>query len=409
MSTFHHIASLALALAATTHIAHAQDTAAPAAAPAAAAPPVNLALNKKYVSSDPNLSGWGTGLTDGSWRSERGSTYATGSTSTFPKGVTIDLEAPASIGYVALGVPSFGSTKTVQVWLSKDGQNFIQWGSHLFAQKKEEKFLLAIAPAVSARYVRLTYADRYAEMVNYPIGHAFTTEVAVYAPGAAPVLPVTLPPERSDVASPKRGRDGAVDAGFLKQHQDFLARGKAGPIGALFIGDSITHGWVSPKDIWAKVFGAYNPANFGISGDKTQHVLWRIENGELEGISPKVVVLMIGTNNIGSSVEEIVRGDKKIADEIHARLPDARLLLLGIFPRAARADDPARSKIKAVNLELARLDDGAKTRYLDIGAKFLDAEGNLPRAIMPDFLHPNHAGYQIWADAMGPLLDEMMK
>lgn len=229
-------------------------------------------------------------------------------------------------------------------------------------------------------------------------------------PPTTPAAPAARPaPEPADTAAPKRNREGEIDARFLQMHESFLKRGKESKIGVLFLGDSITAGWGRAKEIWQQHYGQYDPANFGIGGDRTQHVLWRIENGELDGITPKVVVLMIGTNNMGYPAEEIIKGDKKIVEMIHQKLPDAKLLLLGIFPRSAKATDGARSKIKAINAELAKLDDGNKTRYLDIGDKFLDAEGNLPADIMPDALHPNVKGYQIWADAMQPLLDEMMK
>ncbi|RYG71695.1 GDSL family lipase, partial [bacterium] len=118
----------------------------------------------------------------------------------------------------------------------------------------------------------------------------------------------------------------------------------------------------------------------------------------------------IGTNNMAlSSADEIVKADRKIVSEIHRRLPDTKVLLLGIFPRAVKATDPARAKIKSINAELAKLDDGGKTRFLDIGDKFLEADGSLSAAVMPDALHPSPKGYVIWADAMSPLLDEMMK
>ncbi len=369
--------------------------------------PVDLALKKPFVSSDPNKSKWDTGLTDGSWRSAQGTTYATGNSDTFPKNVTVDLEAPVSVGYVIAGVPYFGSTKTINVSLSQDGTTFTDVGSYVFSTKKAENHLFSF-PATTARYVRLSYPDHYDENVSYPVTHGFTTEVAVYAPGTPPVVPFAVPPERADVASPKYGEGDELQPRFESMHESFIKRGKEGPIGALFMGDSITEGWGKAKDVWAQHFGAYDAANFGISGDKTQHVLWRIDNGELDGISPKVIVLMIGTNNIGSPAEEIIEGDKKIVEEIHQKLPNTKLLLLGIFPRAAEATNPMRVKIKEVNAELAKLDDGNKTRFLDIGDKFLEPDGSLSKDIMPDYLHPNPKGYQIWADAIQPLLDEMM-
>jgi len=223
--------------------------------------------------------------------------------------------------------------------------------------------------------------------------------------------PATKPaPQPADVAAVKTGKDGTPDAGFMKMHQSFLKRGKSGKIGVLFLGDSITQGWSGRgKDVWKKSYDSYDPANFGIGGDKTQHVLWRMDNGELDGISPKVVVLMIGTNNIGYPADEIAKADVKIVAELHEKLPQTKVLLLGIFPRGEKPTDPARAKIKKVNAELAKLDDGKTTRYLDIGDKFLTDDGTLTKEIMPDALHPNARGYQIWADAMQPLLDEMMK
>ena len=217
----------------------------------------------------------------------------------------------------------------------------------------------------------------------------------------------------ADVAAFKAGPDGQIQPRFQMMHESFLKRGKEGKIGVLFLGDSITEGWGKAKDTWQEHFGKYDPANFGIGGDRTQHVLWRIDNGELDGIDPKVVVLMIGTNNSGYPGEEILKGDQKIVAQIHQKLPKTKLMLLGIFPRGADPKDPkvaaTRAKLKSVNEGLAKLDDGKLTRYLDIGDKFLDAEGNLPADIMPDALHPNAKGYQIWADAIQPLLDELMK
>lgn len=218
---------------------------------------------------------------------------------------------------------------------------------------------------------------------------------------------------RADVAAPKLGPDGKIEARFKTLHESFLKRKKEGPIGLLFLGDSITEGWGQAHDIWESHYGKYRPANFGIAGDQTQHVLWRIANGELDGIHPKVVVLMIGTNNIPDTAENITRADKKIVQAIHQKLPHSRLLILGIFPRGAdpKAPDVAtiRRKIRTVNGALAKLDDGKKIRYLDLGPKFMDAQGKLPPDIMPDALHPNVKGYRIWANAMQPLLDKMMK
>jgi lysophospholipase L1-like esterase len=235
-----------------------------------------------------------------------------------------------------------------------------------------------------------------------PAMAADTTQPAVHAPQ-----------EPADVAAPKT--DAKSGPRFMQLHESFLKRAKEGNIDLLFLGDSITEGWgTRGKAVWTKTYGKSNAANFGIGGDKTQHVLWRIDNGELDGIKPKVLVLMIGTNNsAGWSAEQIAVADTKIVTEIHQKLPETKVLLLGIFPRGNDPKDAKvealREKLKQVNLELAKLDDGKTTRYLDIGDKFLTPDGVITKDIMADYLHPTAKGYQIWADAMQPLLDEMMK
>ena len=202
------------------------------------------------------------------------------------------------------------------------------------------------------------------------------------------------------------------DPNWVKRHDGFVEIAKKGGVDLLFIGDSITDGWRSRgKDVWEKNYGPLKAANFGIGGDQTQHVLWRLQNGELDGIKPKLAVLMIGTNNLrGNTDEEIADGVKAIVAELHKRTPETKLLLLGVFPRGEKADDPNRGRIKRINAIIAQLDDGGKTiKYLDIGDKFLQPDGTLPKSIMPDGLHPNAKGYEIWVDAIAPTLQEMMK
>lgn len=229
----------------------------------------------------------------------------------------------------------------------------------------------------------------------------------------APVVATAAAPVDASAAIPKTG-----SAVFFQKHDQFLARGKAGPIGVLFLGDSITEGWAKAPHIWEHYYTKYQPANFGIGGDQTQHVIWRIENGELDGINPKVVVLMLGTNNSGAhTAEQIAAADRKIVQMIRTRLPQSKILLLAIFPRGPRktrdgSPEPWELRmavIRAANADLAGLDDGKTVRFLDINARFLGNDGTIPNIIMPDQLHPNAAGYQLWAEAMQPLLDEMMK
>ncbi|MEI7730550.1 MAG: platelet-activating factor acetylhydrolase IB subunit [Verrucomicrobiota bacterium] len=212
-----------------------------------------------------------------------------------------------------------------------------------------------------------------------------------------------------DVAAPKMGTNGQVQVNFQRAHESFVKIATAGSTDLVFLGDSITAGWNGKKDIWEKSFGKYRPANFGIGGDRTQHVLWRITNGELDGIKPKAAVLMIGTNNSGSdSAEGIASGITKIVQYIHTKLPGTKVLLLAVFPRGEKPN-PQREKLKQVNSIIAKLHDGNTVYYLDIGDKFLQANGMLTKEIMPDFLHLSAKGYQIWADAITPTLASLMK
>jgi lysophospholipase L1-like esterase len=255
------------------------------------------------------------------------------------------------------------------------------------------------------------------------------TSCQTSAPSAAPVAtapvptptPAPAPTPKVDASAPIEKKDPTGK--FLKMHAAFLERGKAGPIGVLMLGDSITEGWTKAPHVYDRYYGKLEPANFGIGGDQTQHVVWRIENGELDGIHPKVVVLMLGTNNSASHTgAEIAAADKKIIEMIRAKVPETKVLLLAIFPRGARKDakgviteasiaDAAKrmAVINAANAELAKLDDGKNVRFLDIGAVFLGQDGKIPFTIMPDQLHPTAAGYQLWAEAMQKLLAEMMK
>jgi lysophospholipase L1-like esterase len=208
------------------------------------------------------------------------------------------------------------------------------------------------------------------------------------------------------------------DPGWMKRHETFVGIAKKGEVDVLFLGDSITDAWggeghganAAGSKLFAERFVPLKAANFGIGGDQTQHVLWRMQNGELDGIQPKVVMLMIGTNNMGgNAAEQIAAGVTAIVKEIHKRSPGTKVLLLGIFPRAEKADNPVRAKIKETNAIIAKLDDGGKSvQYLDIGEKFLEADGSLSREIMPDFLHLSPKGYGIWADAVEKPIKELL-
>lgn len=208
------------------------------------------------------------------------------------------------------------------------------------------------------------------------------------------------------------------DKGWVKRHDGFVEIAKKGGVDVLFLGDSITDGWrgFNPKNksggknVWEKSFAPLKAANFGIGGDRTEHVLWRIQNGELDGITPKVAVLMIGTNNTGAnSAEQIADGVTAIVETIHKKSSNTQVLLLAVFPRGKAIPNPGNSKIIAINKILSTKYAQAKNvRYLDIGEKFMK-DSQIPADIMYDYLHLTETGYQIWADAITPTLKEMLK
>jgi len=197
----------------------------------------------------------------------------------------------------------------------------------------------------------------------------------------------------------------------LPRHTGFLDDIKKmhDAIDLVFVGDSITDGWRGGgSSVWQKFFAPLNALNLGISGDATQHVLWRMHNGELDGYEARLFVIMIGTNNGGDSAADVAAGITAIVKSIKDKQPQARILLLAIFPRGEKPD-ATRAKNDDVNRIIAKLDDGRTLKYLDIGDKFLTADKTLSKDIMPDFLHPNLKGYEIWADAISDTVKAMLK
>jgi len=180
----------------------------------------------------------------------------------------------------------------------------------------------------------------------------------------------------------------------------------------VFIGDSITQGWeTSGKPVWDRNYAQYKAFNLGFSGDRTENVLWRLQHGELDGLAPKLVVMMIGTNNTGHRLEDpatTALGVKRLVDEVRARLPDARLLLLAVFPRDEKPGDRMRQINNGVNERIAQFADGQHVLFLDLNATFLQPDGTLSREVMPDLLHPQEAGYELWAKAMQPTLEKLL-
>ena len=194
---------------------------------------------------------------------------------------------------------------------------------------------------------------------------------------------------------------------WATRHQEILDRVQQGNVDIIFLGDSITHGWIWAPNLWEESFGT-NAVNMGFSGDGTQHVLWRMENGEIDGISPEVAVVLIGVNNTpSSSPEQIADGIKAICLNLRKKLPETEVLLLGIFP-AETLDLSIRETIIQTNIIASEIAHCEMIHYLDIGDQFLLPNGDVDPALMSDLIHPTGAGYQVWAEAMAPLLAELM-
>jgi len=185
------------------------------------------------------------------------------------------------------------------------------------------------------------------------------------------------------------------------------ARENPGEYDIVFIGDSITQGWEGAgKNVWAKFYGSRKCLDLGVGGDRTEHVLWRFEHGQLDGIKPKVAVVMIGTNN-GNNESEILEGVTAIIQQIRSRLPETKIILLGIFPRG-KTFSLQRGKLLQMNQALEKLDDGKTLFYVDIGSQLIEADGSISTGMMRDALHPGERGYEIWAEAIEPKLKELL-
>lgn len=234
--------------------------------------------------------------------------------------------------------------------------------------------------------------------------------------GMASMLPVVAGAQEEQPAfaavTPEEQTAEWAKPWWMPRHEEKLAeKSKAERVDLVWIGDSITHGWEGEgKEIWKQRYASRHALNLGFSGDRTENVLWRLQHGAIDGISPKLVVVMIGTNNTGhrqDPADQTAAGVAAILGELEQRVPDAKVLLLAIFPRGETAEDPLRKLNTEINAELAKLADGERVHFLDINERFLE-DGNLPKSIMPDLLHPNAEGYRIWGEAIEPKLAKLM-
>jgi len=197
------------------------------------------------------------------------------------------------------------------------------------------------------------------------------------------------------------------------RHNEKINQAKNTEIDLLMIGDSITHGWENAgKEVWKEFYQDKNAMNLGFSGDRTEHVLWRIQNGAVHDVTPKLIVLMIGTNNTGHRMVpagHTAKGISTIISELRIRLPMSKILLVGIFPRQHSSTNILRQRNNEVNQLISKLDDNEVVFYLNINEVFLDKNKILDTKIMPDLLHPSRLGYQLWAEAMTATINRLME
>ncbi|MDI9635042.1 GDSL-type esterase/lipase family protein [Kamptonema cortianum] len=214
-------------------------------------------------------------------------------------------------------------------------------------------------------------------------------------------------------ADPTQPADRLSHEWWAQRHAACVELTQKGGIDVIFLGDSITQGWESVgKATWDAEFAPLKAANFGFSGDRTEHVIWRLRNGEMAGLDAKVVVLMIGTNNIGNGggdPAQTAKGVRAVVSELKMALPETKILLLAIFPRGENPDEQVRVKVAQATDMFKDVADGKQVHFLDIGKHFVRSTGTLRTHLMPDRLHLSPDGYQIWAKAMKPTLLELLE
>ncbi|MHC4616880.1 MAG: GDSL-type esterase/lipase family protein [Planctomycetota bacterium] len=241
--------------------------------------------------------------------------------------------------------------------------------------------------------------------IMYDYVHLTAKGYQIWAQAIEPRLKELLGEKHSAVTAAHRHNSWTV------RYEAMNDRAKCGYVDLIFIGDSITQGWENTgHEAWEKYYDRRKAVNLGISGDRTQHVLWRLDNGNVDGLSPKAAVVMIGTNNLSdnrNTVEQTADGVKAVCRKLREKLPQTKILLLAIFPRQQQPGE-LREKVSRTNELIARIADGDMIDYLDIGDKFVEADGSISAEIMPDFLHLSPKGYQIWANAIEPKLTQLM-
>jgi lysophospholipase L1-like esterase len=321
--------------------------------------------------------------------------------------------------FISYGIPERGDAR----WLD-------QQGSYMAAVAAQPVFRLlgAAGLGVSDDYMKEKMPAVNAGLLEGQLawrqhdgGHTDGPNWKYFIPWADKFLKHSSPLSSQDrrVNGPADRAAPRLDPTSMTAHAQLVAKAKQGKIDVYFEGDSIVRRWGAldyPELLanWRANFFGWNAANFGWGADRTENILWRLENGELDGVNPRVIVLLAGTNNVGSvardesTIADIARGMKAIIDVCRQKAPDARIILMAIFPRNDNL--AVMSTINRVNDKLAGLADGTRIRFLNINDRLADSEGKLFDGMMNDRdkLHPTLRGYQIWADALKPILRDLL-
>jgi lysophospholipase L1-like esterase len=311
--------------------------------------------------------------------------------------------------FVSYGVPEKGDA----LWLDQQGSYMAAVAAgpvfRLFGARDlglTEDYRVATMPPVNTGRLEGELAWR-----QHDGGHEDRSNMSFFIDWANRLLQYATPPGPADVPRMRADRNSHI------AHQQLLAKAKAGGIDLYFLGDSITRRWGAldyPDFLahWNASFRGWNAGNFGWGGDRTENILWRLAEGELDGVDPKVIVLLAGTNNVGkdpaddAKVTDVTRGVQAILDACRKKAPAATIVLMAIFPRN---DNPAvMPTIGRINANLARMADGKTIRFLDVNARLADGQGRLFDGMMPDGLHPGLKGYAVWAEALRPILTELL-
>jgi lysophospholipase L1-like esterase len=321
---------------------------------------------------------------------------------TFPVGPSATDSGRIQVNQVNALISKFDDGKNVT--FLDIGRKFLQPDGTLNAD---------LAPTPSFKVLSEKGYQAWADAIQ-PVVDQYCPKSAASPPGA-PAPPISSDEPKLTWPYPMNPPPGVADIvyptppiGWAEGFSQNLDQLKQGPYDLFFDGDSITANWKGPgADVWKQRYGS-KAVDMGIGGDLVQNVLWRAQHGELAGQDPKLIELLIGTNNHGEDPKEVAAGIKLAIHEYETRCPNAHILLLGIFPVGPAPHTPQRDWVAQVNQIISTYGSDPRVTYLDIGDKFLQPDGTLTADIMPDFLHPSAKGYVIWADAIQPVVDKYL-